>query len=103
MHLMRDLYGAGVAATAARRIVVPPHRDGGQAQFIERIMPVSPAASTSAARDWALRRLDEPLDLSTMATQAGMSVRSFTRRFRDETGLSPSQWLNQQRVEVARM
>ena len=92
-----------MANRAARRCVVPAWRDGGQAQFIERVVPASSDASTGPARAWALNRLDQPLDLSTMAAHVSMSVRSFTRRFRDETGLSPSQWLAGQRVELARM
>jgi transcriptional regulator GlxA family with amidase domain len=102
LHLVRRDFGVEVANRAARRCVVAPWRDGGQAQFIERVVPSTPDTSTGPARRWALTRLDQPLDLATMAAQARMSVRSFTRRFRDETGLSPSQWLTQQRVEVAR-
>src|SRR4029078_2519196 len=60
-------------------------------------------SSTGPAREWALRRLAEPLDLSTMAGQVNMSVRTFTRRFRDETGQSPGRWLARQRVERARL
>src|SRR4029453_12383662 len=58
--------------------------------------------TTGPAREWALGRLDQPIDLAAMAQQARMSVRTFTRRFRDETGLSPAQWLTRQRVEHAR-
>jgi transcriptional regulator GlxA family with amidase domain len=103
LHLVRRDFGVEAANRAARRCVVPPWRDGGQAQFIERVMPATPDTSTGPARQWALSRLDQPLDLATLAAQARMSVRSFTRRFRDETGLSPSQWLTGQRVELARM
>jgi transcriptional regulator GlxA family with amidase domain len=103
LHLIRRDFGVEAANRAARRCVVPPWRDGGQAQFIERVVPATPDTSTGPARQWALSRLDQPLDLPTLAGQARMSVRSFTRRFRDETGLSPSQWLTGQRVELARM
>ena len=103
LHLVRRDFGVEAANRAARRCVVPPWRDGGQAQFIERVVPASPDTSTGPARQWALSRLDQPLDLATLAAEARMSVRSFTRRFRDETGLSPSQWLTGQRVELARM
>jgi transcriptional regulator GlxA family with amidase domain len=103
LHLVRRDFGVEAANRAARRCVVPPWRDGGQAQFIERVVPATPDTSTGPARQWALGRLDQPLDLSTLAAQARMSVRSFTRRFRDETGLSPSQWLTGQRVGLARM
>ena len=103
LHVIRRDHGAAVANTAARRCVVPPWRDGGQAQFIERPLPAGDgAASTAATRSWTLGRLDEPLTLATMATHANMSVRTFTRRFREETGLSPARWLLQQRTEHAR-
>jgi transcriptional regulator GlxA family with amidase domain len=103
LHVIRGDHGSAVANDAARRCVVAPWRDGGQSQFIPR--PVTPAtdASTGPARAWALRHLDSPLDLSTMARRARMSVRTFTRRFREETGQSPGQWLARQRVERARL
>jgi transcriptional regulator GlxA family with amidase domain len=103
LHIVRRDHGTDVANRAARRCVVPPWRDGGQAQFIEQVLPIASQTSTGTARAWALNRLDEPLDLTAMAEQARMSVRSFTRRFREETGLSPSVWLNRQRVERARL
>jgi transcriptional regulator GlxA family with amidase domain len=103
LHIVRRDHGSEVANAAARRCVVPPWRDGGQAQFIQRTLPPPDGASTSTARAWALGRLHEPLDLAAMAAHARMSVRSFTRRFRHETGLSPSQWLTGQRVEHARL
>jgi len=103
LHLIRRDFGVEAANRAARRCVVPPWRDGGQAQFIERAVPSTSDTSTGPARQWAMSRLDQPLDLAALAGQARMSVRSFTRRFRDETGLSPSQWLTGQRVELARM
>jgi transcriptional regulator GlxA family with amidase domain len=102
LHVIRRDHGSEVANRAARRSVVPPWRDGGQSQFIERPLPDLAGTSTAATRTWALAHLDEPLGLSRLARQAGMSVRTFTRRFRDETGVSPSQWLLGQRVEEAR-
>ncbi|HEX2357338.1 MAG TPA: helix-turn-helix domain-containing protein, partial [Micromonosporaceae bacterium] len=85
-----------------RRCVVPAWRDGGQSQFIERPLPAVNEATTGPTRAWALERLDDPLDLRTLAGHARMSVRTFTRRFRDETGMSPNRWLTRQRVERAR-
>lgn len=102
LHIVRNDHGAAVANDVARRTVVPPHRDGGQAQFIERPVPAPQHASTTAARGWVLERLGEPLRLSDMARQEAMSVRTFTRRFREEAGVSPGQWLTLQRVERAR-
>lgn len=115
LHVVRRDHGAAVAQDVARRTVVPPHRDGGQAQYIRR--PVAGAAQAeprgadgqgnrrpdiAATRAWAAERLDQPLTLTELARHAAMSVRTFTRRFRDETGESPGQWLTQQRVEHAR-
>ncbi len=88
---------------AARRCVVPPWRDGGQAQYIERPVPARAGAGTEQTRAWALERLAEPVSLEDMAGHARMSVRTFTRRFRDETGLSPARWLLRQRVAHARL
>jgi transcriptional regulator GlxA family with amidase domain len=102
LHVVRHDHGSEVANRAARRSVVPPWRDGGQSQFIERPLPEPTGTSTAATRAWALARLHEPLGLSRLAGRAGMSVRTFTRRFREETGASPAQWLLRQRVEEAR-
>ncbi|WP_145499513.1 GlxA family transcriptional regulator [Streptomyces sp. CFMR 7] len=102
LHLVRRDHGSAVANEIARRTVVPPYRDGGQAQFIHRPVPEPQFATTTAARAWALGRLDRPILLRDMAQQESMSVRTFTRRFREEVGVSPGQWLTQQRVERAR-
>ncbi|MFH8366145.1 GlxA family transcriptional regulator [Streptomyces sp. NPDC018031] len=102
LHLVRRDHGAGIANDVARRSVVPPHRDGGQAQYIHRPVPEPRMATTTAARAWALDRLDRPVSLRELAAQESMSVRTFTRRFREEVGTSPGQWLVQQRVARAR-
>ncbi|MCX5198133.1 helix-turn-helix domain-containing protein [Streptomyces sp. NBC_00249] len=102
LHIVRRDHGAAVANEVARRTVVPPHRDGGQAQFIERPVPETQQASTTAARAWVLDRLHEPLRLSDLARQECVSVRTFTRRFREESGVSPGEWITAQRVERAR-
>ncbi|MFB7596416.1 GlxA family transcriptional regulator [Streptomyces sp. NPDC056160] len=102
LHMVRRDHGTAVANDVARRTVVPPHRDGGQAQYIHRPLPDPQLATTTAARAWALGRLHEPIQLRDMAEQEAMSVRTFTRRFREEAGISPGQWLTQQRVERAR-
>ena len=102
LHIVRRDHGTAVANDVARRTVVPPHRDGGQAQYIKRPVPEARFAATTCARAWALGRLERPILLRDMAAQESMSVRTFTRRFREEVGISPGQWLTQQRVERAR-
>ncbi|WP_258308583.1 GlxA family transcriptional regulator [Streptomyces sp. NWU339] len=102
LHMVRRDHGVAVANDVARRTVVPPHRDGGQAQYVERPVPDQRQTSTTGARAWALGRLHEPIQLRDMAARESMSVRTFTRRFRAETGVSPGQWLTRQRVERAR-
>ncbi|QTD99189.1 GlxA family transcriptional regulator [Streptomyces cyanogenus] len=102
LHMVRRDFGTAVANDVARHTVVPPHRDGGQAQYIQRPVPDPQLATTTAARAWALDRLHEPIQLRDLAGRENMSVRTFTRRFREEVGVSPGQWLTQQRVERAR-
>ncbi|WP_341719225.1 DJ-1/PfpI family protein [Micromonospora sp. FIMYZ51] len=103
LHVVRTDHGSQIANQAARRCVMPPWRDGGQAQYIERPVPQAPDTSTAVAREWARQRLHEPVSLRDLAGQARMSVRTFTRRFRAETGLSPAQWLLRERTEHARL
>ncbi|MGW2035114.1 MULTISPECIES: GlxA family transcriptional regulator [Streptomyces] len=102
LHIVRTDHGSELANAVARRCVVPPFRDGGQAQYIEQPVPESSAAGTAATRAWALERLDQPLTLADLAGHARMSLRTFARRFGDEVGLSPGRWLIQQRVARAR-
>lgn len=101
LHLMRRLYGAKTAATAARRIVVPPHRDGGQLQYVRTPLGQTEADTLSPLLQWASERLDEPLSIERLASEAHMSPRTFARRFRDETGTTPLQWLTSQRLALA--
>lgn len=101
LHLVRTDHGTAVANAVARHMVVPPWRDGGQAQFIERHVPRRVDETTSEVRAWAQAHLDQPLDVATLARHASMSVRTFTRRFRDETGQSPGAWVTQQRIRHA--
>jgi transcriptional regulator GlxA family with amidase domain len=102
LHLVRRDHGSEVANRVARRNVVAPWRDGGQSQFIERPVPEIGDSGTAATRAWALEHLGDPLTLADLATHARMSVRTFTRRFREETGVSASRWLVQQRIALAR-
>jgi transcriptional regulator GlxA family with amidase domain len=100
--VIRRDHGSEAANRAARRGVVAPWRDGGQSQYIERPVPMPADVSTAATRAWATARLNEDIDLSAMAKHARMSVRTFTRRFRAEAGMSPGRWIVHQRVEHAR-
>ena len=102
LHIVRRDHGTEVANSVARRSVVPPWRDGGQAQYIERPLPPATSASTAPTRAWAADNLRHPIRLEEMAGHARMSVRTFSRRFREEVGQTPGQWLIGQRVELAR-
>jgi transcriptional regulator GlxA family with amidase domain len=102
LHLVRRDHGSEVANRVARLCIVPPWRDGGQAQYIDRPVPAPAEASTATVRAWALERLHEPLSLTELAARARMSVRTFSRRFRDEVGMTPLQWLTHQRIDHAR-
>jgi transcriptional regulator GlxA family with amidase domain len=99
LHLLRAAYGAAVANRLARYMVVPPHRSGDQAQYVETPLPVldetDPVGETLA---WALGRLDQPLPVECLARRAQMSRRNFDRRFREITGTTPAAWLTHQRV-----
>jgi transcriptional regulator GlxA family with amidase domain len=103
LHLVRTDLGASVAAETARRLVMAPHRDGSQAQYIRTPVPDDEGPDEIAEAMAAARRnLDRPLDLDTWAGGALMSRRTFTRRFRERTGESPGRWLLRQRLELAR-
>ncbi|WP_394429265.1 GlxA family transcriptional regulator [Streptomyces sp. SGAir0957] len=102
LHVVRSDHGSAVANRVARHCVVPPWRDGGQAQYIEHPVPEEGDTGTAATRAWALERLDQPLALRELAAHARMSQRTFARRFQEETGTSPGRWLIQQRVHRAR-
>jgi transcriptional regulator GlxA family with amidase domain len=102
MHIVRRDHGSEVANRVARLCVVPPWREGGQAQFIQRPVPEPSVSTTSPTRAWALEQLHRPLSLTELAGHAQMSVRTFSRRFRDEVAMTPGQWLTQQRVAHAR-
>ncbi len=101
LHLVRSDHGAEHAALIARRLVVAPHRDGGQAQFVQRPLPPvgSGLADTCA---WAMQRLGDPLTVADLARHAGWAPRTLARRFRAETGTTPLRWLTAQRLLEAR-
>lgn len=102
LHLLRHEHGAAVANEIARRMVVPPHREGGQAQYTR--LPVPEVAETSrlhAVLAWAQGHLDQPLTVDQLAARALMSPRSFARHFRAATGTTPLAWLLAQRLAAA--
>jgi AraC family transcriptional regulator, transcriptional activator FtrA len=106
LHLIRRDHGAACADRVARQMVAAPHRDGGQAQFFRAPEDDAPAPSADgsleATRAWARERLAEPLTVEAMARHANVSPRTFARRFREETGTTPLQWLLARRVLEAR-
>ncbi|HEU5448475.1 MAG TPA: transcriptional regulator FtrA [Acidimicrobiia bacterium] len=103
LHVVRLDFGAEIANAVARRMVVPPHREGGQAQFVEAPMTSGEPGSDrfAATLEHMLEHLDEPLSVESMADRAAMSPRTFARRFRATTGTTPGQWLVRQRVLLA--
>jgi transcriptional regulator GlxA family with amidase domain len=103
LHLLRMTEGARVANAIARRMVVPPHREGGQAQYVESPLPAqrSENAGLLEVLDWVRRRLADPPTVEEMAARARMSPRTFARRFRETTGATPHAWVLQQRVQHA--
>ena len=102
LHLIRRDHGAAAANTRARALVAPPQRQGGQAQFVERLRPEASGDELGPLRDWMLENLALPLDLDTLARRAHMSRRTLTRRFREETGVPPMAWLADARIDRAR-
>lgn len=98
LHLLRQEIGAELTNRVARRMVVPPQRDGGQAQFIDR--PIAPVQSDSLSvvTGWAVENLREELTVDQLATRAHMSPRTFARRFKAEHGATPAAWLARQRI-----
>ncbi|MBU3028780.1 GlxA family transcriptional regulator [Paracoccus marinaquae] len=103
LHLVRSDHGAEIANNIARRLVMAPHRHGGQAQYIEMPLPDSGTRDQlSATLDWAIAHLNEPLGLEALAGHACMSRRSFTRHFRKKTGTTVTRWLLNHRLAAAR-
>ncbi|MDI1465392.1 helix-turn-helix domain-containing protein [Catellatospora sp. KI3] len=101
LHLIRRDHGATVANAVARRLVVPPHRAGGQAQFVTTPVPTREDHPLAGLLPWAMERLDQPLTVEDLARQAGMSSRNLARHFRSATGTTPLQWLSTQRIRRA--
>ncbi|MDX1889882.1 helix-turn-helix domain-containing protein [Mycolicibacterium sp. 050158] len=102
LHLVRRELGSEVTNVIARRMVVPPQRDGGQRQYIDQPIPVRCSDGFAPHLDWILGNLHEPHTVASLAKRASMSARTFARRFVDETGRTPMQWVTDQRVLYAR-
>ncbi|PZF97896.1 GlxA family transcriptional regulator [Micromonospora deserti] len=103
LHLIRQEHGSATATRLARRMVVPPHRDGGQSQYVEAPIPKAPEAPTlEPVLEWLMGHLDRPVTVDELAARAGIAPRTFARRFRAETGTTPHDWLTNQRVLLAR-
>ncbi len=102
LHLIRKDFGTAVANKVARRLVMSPFRDGGQAQYVDSPVAEHPGKTIANALQWARKRLDHPIALKDFAASANMSPRTFQRRFHDAMGLSPLSWLAAERIRRAR-
>ena len=102
LHIVRQDFGAEVANLVARRLVVPPHREGGQAQFIPQAVHKTEHNALAPLFAWAHLHLDSDLTIARLAAKAGMSRRTFIRRFQESTGVAPGEWVVQARIFRAR-
>ncbi|MFE3167493.1 GlxA family transcriptional regulator [Streptomyces sp. NPDC059224] len=102
LHILRGDLGVAASNHAARRLVAAPYRSGGQAQYVPRSVPEPLGERFAATREWALHRLAEPLTLDALARHAGVSARTFSRRFVADTGYTPMQWVMRARIDLAR-
>ncbi|MGW0212633.1 GlxA family transcriptional regulator [Streptomyces sp. NPDC003233] len=102
LHILRKDLGVAVSNHAARRLVAAPYRSGGQAQYVPRSVPEPLGERFAATREWALHRLGEPLTLTVLARHAAVSPRTLSRRFVEDTGYTPMQWVMRARIDLAR-
>src|SRR5690606_2674556 len=102
LHILRGDLGMASANHTARRLVAAPYRSGGQAQYVRRNVPTTHGERFAATREWALARLGAPLTTAALAEHARVSPRTFSRRFREETGYTPMQWVMRARIDLAR-
>ncbi|MGL4406075.1 MAG: transcriptional regulator FtrA [Notoacmeibacter sp.] len=98
LHLVRRDFGSKIANQVARRLVMAPHRDGGQAQYVSAPIQLRPGRSMGSTIEWLKQNLSTPLSVASMAKKAAMSERTFLRQFKDSTGLAPAQWLQRERL-----
>ncbi|TDC44107.1 helix-turn-helix domain-containing protein [Micromonospora sp. KC213] len=103
LHLVRSDHGAAYAAQIARRMVLPPHREGSQLQYAAQPAPARADESLAPLLEWATSHLDTQLTLGHLAERAGLSSRTLARRFTEQLGTSPGQWLLNQRLDAARI
>ena len=103
LHMVRLDYGSAVAVSAARKAVMPLERDGGQSQFIVHAAPTPDGSSLAPLLRWLEENLHRPLSLRDLSRRAATSVRSLSRRFREQTGTTPLQWLLRARVRRAQL
>jgi transcriptional regulator GlxA family with amidase domain len=101
LHLIRRDFGAEAATRLARRLVMPPAREGGQRQYVDAPVPARPPAGVASTVDWAMARLGAPIGIGDLAGHAGMSDRTFHRAFVAATGSTPGRWLSVQRIRLA--
>lgn len=102
LHIVRTRLGSAAAATVARHLVIAPHREGDQAQYIDRPVPDNAAGPIGSTITWALANLDQRLSVGSLAAHACMSTRNFSRRFFETTGMSPARWILTRRLDEAR-
>lgn len=102
LHILRGDLGVAASNHAARRLVAAPYRSGGQAQYVPRSVPEPLGERFADTREWALHRLDQPLTLEALARHAAVSPRTFSRRFVEDTGYTPMQWVMRARIDRAR-
>jgi transcriptional regulator GlxA family with amidase domain len=102
LHVLRRDLGVATSNHAARRLVAAPYRSGGQAQYVPRSVPEPLGERFAATREWALHRLGKRLTLEILAQHAAVSPRTFSRRFADDTGYPPMQWVMRARIDMAR-
>lgn len=102
LHVLRSDLGVAASNHTARRLVAAPYRSGGQAQYVPRSVPEPLGPRFAATREWALHRLGEPLALEALARHAAVSPRTFSRRFAEDTGYTPMQWVMRARIDMAR-
>lgn len=102
LHILRGDLGVAASNHTARRLVAAPYRSGGQAQYVPRSVPEPLGERFAGTREWVLRHLGEPLTLEALADHAAVSPRTFSRRFVEDTGYTPMQWVMRARIDVAR-